>query len=187
MAQRVWDSGLPSLQVDCSEYRRLEQGRPIYCERLYQPFCGSDGKTYNNKCSFCKAVLWVLSWAAGTATPQNCWAPLGLVPLCSCALPLHSDCSSSWSCATDLNNKWWWLLGESFLFWQEVWNRQLKMTQIFGSELPIPAGIVKLDTKKLLGYLCEQLPIPAGMVKLNTKKLLGYSCEQCPILAGNIK
>uniref|UniRef100_A0A8C0VES6 Ovomucoid n=1 Tax=Cyanistes caeruleus TaxID=156563 RepID=A0A8C0VES6_CYACU len=45
------------LQVDCSEYKRLERGRPIYCERLYQPFCGSDGKTYNNKCSFCKAVL----------------------------------------------------------------------------------------------------------------------------------
>uniref|UniRef100_A0A8C6JN58 Ovomucoid n=1 Tax=Melopsittacus undulatus TaxID=13146 RepID=A0A8C6JN58_MELUD len=45
------------LQVDCSEYSRLERGRPIYCERLYQPFCGSDGKTYNNKCSFCKAVL----------------------------------------------------------------------------------------------------------------------------------
>uniref|UniRef100_A0A8D0EQC2 Ovomucoid n=1 Tax=Strix occidentalis caurina TaxID=311401 RepID=A0A8D0EQC2_STROC len=44
-------------QVDCSEYKRLERGRPIYCERLYQPFCGSDGKTYNNKCSFCKAVL----------------------------------------------------------------------------------------------------------------------------------
>uniref|UniRef100_A0A663FIB6 Ovomucoid n=1 Tax=Aquila chrysaetos chrysaetos TaxID=223781 RepID=A0A663FIB6_AQUCH len=40
--------------VDCSEYKRLERGRPIYCERLYQPFCGSDGKTYNNKCSFCK-------------------------------------------------------------------------------------------------------------------------------------
>ncbi|KAM7042597.1 serine protease inhibitor Kazal-type 9 [Acridotheres tristis] len=44
-------------EVDCSEYRRMERGRPIYCERLYQPFCGSDGKTYNNKCSFCKAVL----------------------------------------------------------------------------------------------------------------------------------
>ncbi|XP_009880358.1 PREDICTED: serine protease inhibitor Kazal-type 9 [Charadrius vociferus] len=44
-------------EVDCSEYKRLERGRPIYCERLYQPFCGSDGKTYNNKCSFCKAVL----------------------------------------------------------------------------------------------------------------------------------
>ncbi|XP_030359831.1 ovomucoid-like isoform X2 [Strigops habroptila] len=44
-------------EVDCSEYSRLERGRPIYCERLYQPFCGSDGKTYNNKCSFCKAVL----------------------------------------------------------------------------------------------------------------------------------
>ncbi|XP_048816571.1 ovomucoid-like isoform X1 [Lagopus muta] len=44
-------------EVDCSEYRRLERGRPIYCEKLYEPFCGSDGKTYNNKCSFCKAVL----------------------------------------------------------------------------------------------------------------------------------
>lgn len=82
----VWDWRLPSLQVDCSEYRRLERGRPIYCERLYQPFCGSDGKTYNNKCSFCKAVLWVLSchhpWGTqklawvelfGICTPQKCW------------------------------------------------------------------------------------------------------------------
>ncbi|RMB96564.1 hypothetical protein DUI87_26628 [Hirundo rustica rustica] len=49
----------PQNEVDCSEYRRLERGRPIYCERLYQPFCGSDGKTYNNKCSFCKAVLYL--------------------------------------------------------------------------------------------------------------------------------
>ncbi|XP_072728095.1 ovomucoid-like [Ciconia boyciana] len=44
-------------EVDCSEYKRSERGRPIYCEKLYEPFCGSDGKTYNNKCSFCKAVL----------------------------------------------------------------------------------------------------------------------------------
>nr|XP_021144781.1 ovomucoid [Columba livia] len=44
-------------EVDCSEYKSLQRGKPIYCERLYQPFCGSDGKTYNNKCSFCKAIL----------------------------------------------------------------------------------------------------------------------------------
>ncbi|KFP33185.1 Serine protease inhibitor Kazal-type 6 [Colius striatus] len=43
--------------ANCSEYKRLQRGRPIYCEKLYQPFCGSDGKTYNNKCTFCKAVL----------------------------------------------------------------------------------------------------------------------------------
>lgn len=42
---------------------------------------------------------------------------------------------------------------------------------MFRPELPIPvAGIVKLDTKKLLGYLCEQLPIPAGTVKLDSKE-----------------
>nr|P62336.1 RecName: Full=Ovomucoid [Casuarius bennetti]P62337.1 RecName: Full=Ovomucoid [Casuarius casuarius] len=37
--------------VDCSEYPK-----PV-CSPEYMPLCGSDSKTYNNKCDFCSAVV----------------------------------------------------------------------------------------------------------------------------------
>ncbi|XP_067422800.1 serine protease inhibitor Kazal-type 6-like [Emydura macquarii macquarii] len=44
-------------QVDCSEFKNPGRGREIYCAKVYQPYCGSDGKTYTNKCFFCVAVM----------------------------------------------------------------------------------------------------------------------------------
>nr|XP_023962563.1 serine protease inhibitor Kazal-type 6-like isoform X2 [Chrysemys picta bellii] len=39
-------------QFDCKEF--MDDG--MYCTRESNPHCGTDGMTYGNKCSFCKAV-----------------------------------------------------------------------------------------------------------------------------------
>ncbi|CAM9466966.1 unnamed protein product [Bubo scandiacus] len=39
-------------EIDCSEYK----GNNLICTAEYDPLCGSDGRTYGNKCQFCNAV-----------------------------------------------------------------------------------------------------------------------------------
>ncbi|XP_074772013.1 ovomucoid-like [Athene noctua] len=44
--------------IDCSEHK----GNNLICTAEYDPLCGSDGRTYGNKCQFCNAV----SFSRGT-------------------------------------------------------------------------------------------------------------------------
>ncbi|XP_053521861.1 serine protease inhibitor Kazal-type 6-like [Artibeus jamaicensis] len=40
-------------QIDCGEF----QDAQVFCTRESNPYCGSDGQTYGNKCAFCKAMV----------------------------------------------------------------------------------------------------------------------------------
>ncbi|KAL4700354.1 hypothetical protein H8959_014358, partial [Pygathrix nigripes] len=42
--------------VDCSNYKKLPPGQERFCHHMYEPICGSDGKTYKNDCFFCSQV-----------------------------------------------------------------------------------------------------------------------------------
>ncbi|XP_009891786.1 PREDICTED: double-headed protease inhibitor, submandibular gland-like [Charadrius vociferus] len=39
-------------QIDCGQ----QKGGNLICTSEYNPICGSDGRTYGNKCQFCNAV-----------------------------------------------------------------------------------------------------------------------------------
>uniref|UniRef100_A0A8C9AUD0 Serine peptidase inhibitor Kazal type 6 n=1 Tax=Phocoena sinus TaxID=42100 RepID=A0A8C9AUD0_PHOSS len=41
------------VQIDCAEF----QDPKVHCTRESNPHCGSDGRTYGNKCTFCKAMV----------------------------------------------------------------------------------------------------------------------------------
>uniref|UniRef100_A0A8C6N9M5 Ovomucoid n=1 Tax=Melopsittacus undulatus TaxID=13146 RepID=A0A8C6N9M5_MELUD len=38
--------------IDCGE----QNGENLVCTSEYSPLCGSDGRTYGNRCHFCNAV-----------------------------------------------------------------------------------------------------------------------------------
>uniref|UniRef100_A0A663MNM4 Ovomucoid n=1 Tax=Athene cunicularia TaxID=194338 RepID=A0A663MNM4_ATHCN len=47
-----WGAMVCSQEIDCSEHK----GKNLICTAEYDPLCGSDGRTYGNKCQFCNAV-----------------------------------------------------------------------------------------------------------------------------------
>ncbi|XP_007671518.1 serine protease inhibitor Kazal-type 12-like [Ornithorhynchus anatinus] len=57
-------------QAYCGNYIR-HPGERIHCSKIHRPVCGTDGKTYNNRCEFCR-VAWEMQGKLGYKHEGKC-------------------------------------------------------------------------------------------------------------------